>query len=166
MADKSLGVAVVLGIGIFLFGWLIPWMHGASIQVGSASVREQHASQIVLLVTAGTSTPSGSYESLHEPVGTPYVVPAGRTLYITGVTITADSATTTVALIGYGTAAVAATSTPPTGAIEVTYITLPAAGGLVELPLAVAVPPGQVPFARLSGPALWPSHVQLVGFLR
>jgi len=162
--SKSVGITTSLAIIGFVLLW---WTTGgfpsganeARLAAGACDVPARNASTIVSLTTEA-DVASGYYDSLDAPEGTAYTVPAGMVLEICQVVSLANSGQVATLEIGYGDAAVSATSTAPAAPVLMAALSSPAADQLLDIGTVIgSVPAGKIPYARHSPGVAWSVHL-------
>lgn len=121
-------------------------------KIGGAETRDP--SELKALVGSAKNLNSGRYDTFESPRGTDYVVPAGKTLYITrvmgGHQLTGGSAADLG--IGYGDTGVGDDPSAPTNAKMLWQVTFFTVNGLnVDVEVFLPVPAGKYPFALATG---------------
>ena len=88
---------------------------------------------------------AGNYMTFEYPVGTDFVVTAGKTFYITMISLSRGSV-----LIGYGDDGVAAGAAAPTNWVQVSgeLRCTPSIEGHASIPVLIAIPAGKYPCAK------------------
>jgi len=153
-------LALIAGLAFFYARWT-----GAegSIQIAGVTVDESRADDLVSLYGGATNLGTGNYDSLQAGAGLPYVVPAGRSLWITSLTVYTHTATPTRVRLGYSTETFTNTSTAPALGDESYAVVLPAVADLHTLKIAAEIPAGSTPWIHVDNDATW--SIPATGFL-
>lgn len=159
-----IGAAVIVLVLLYSVGTFDSAVRSGRIVAGACDIPE-YTWENMLSLTTTASVPSGYYDSLGSPAGSPYTVPSGHELLLCGVEGIATAATSTLLQIGYADTAVSATSTPPAVPVVITNLAVPAVNDWIKTETFVGVvPAGKIPWGRHNPAMPWAFHV--VGILR